>query len=170
LSFERIDVRDLLGHPGASRRVRVRGGLDGLATELARVEGPVGGELLLESVVEGVLASGELTGAFRLRCARCLVDLDRPFAIEVQELYEAEPDAEGNAYRLSPDGSIEPEPMLRDVVGVELPFAPLCRPDCLGLCSVCGEDRNLGACPGHEETDPRWAALGSLVLEPAADG
>jgi len=170
LRFERIDVRDLLGHPGASRRVRVRGGLDGLATELAQVDGPVGGDLLLESVVEGILASGELTGAFRLRCARCLVDLDRSFAIEVRELYEAEPDVEGNTYRMLPDGSIDPEPMLRDVVGVELPFAPLCRPDCLGLCSVCGEDRNLGACPGHEETDPRWAALGSLVLEPAADG
>jgi uncharacterized protein len=169
LTFEPIDVRDLMGQPGTSQRVHVRGELDGLATELALVDGPIDGDLLLESVVEGILVSGELRGALRLRCARCLMELARPFAVEVQELYGAEPDDEGDTYRLAPEGSIQPEPMLRDVVGVELPFAPLCRPDCRGLCSVCGEDRNLGACPGHEEIDPRWAALGSLVLEPTAE-
>jgi uncharacterized protein len=169
VTFEPIDVRDLVANPGSSRRVQVRGELEGLATELAMVDGPIRGELLLESVVEGILVSGELTGAFLVRCARCLVELDRPFAVEVHELFEAEPDPEGDAYALPPEALIRPEPMLRDVVGVELPFAPLCRPDCRGLCSVCGEDRNLGACPGHDETDPRWAALGSLVLEPIAE-
>ena len=55
---------------------------------------------------------------------------------------------------------IDPEQMVRDAVGVELPFSPLCRPDCQGLCPVCGGDRNLGECPGdHPSTDPRWAEL-----------
>jgi uncharacterized protein len=49
-----------------------------------------------------------------------------------------------------------------------MPFSPLCRPDCLGLCPGCGGDRNLGECPGHETTDPRWAALEGL-LEPTPD-
>jgi uncharacterized protein len=169
MTFDPIDVRGLVGHPGVSQRVHVRGGLAGLSTELAMVEGPIEGDLRLESIVEGIHVSGELTGAFRLRCARCLIELDRPFLVELQELYHVEPDAEADAYRLPPEGLIEPEPMLRDVVGVELPFAPLCRPDCRGLCSVCGEDRNLGACPGHDQIDPRWAALGSLVLEPTAE-
>src|SRR5204862_3230956 len=46
-----IDVRELLGHPGASRQEPVRGTVDGLATELARVpdDEPVAGDLLLES-------------------------------------------------------------------------------------------------------------------------
>ena len=169
MTFEPIDVRDLVASPGTSRRVRVLGALDGLATELAVVDGPIEGDLLLESIVEGILVSGELAGAFRLRCARCLVELDRRFTVEIQELYCVDPDAEGDLYRLPPEGLIEPEPMLRDVVGVELPFAPLCRPDCQGLCSVCGEDRNLGACPGHDEIDPRWAALGSLALDRTAE-
>jgi uncharacterized protein len=169
MTFEPVDVGDLVGHPGTSQRVHARGELDGLATELAIVDGPIDGDLLLESVVEGILVSGELTGAFRLRCARCLVELDRRFAVEVQELYRAEPDPEDDTYPLPREGLLDPEPMLRDVVGVELPFAPLCRAECAGLCSVCGEDRNLGACPGHAEDDPRWAALGSLVLEPTAE-
>jgi uncharacterized protein len=53
--------------------------------------------------------------------------------------------------------------MVRDAVVLEMPFSPLCRPDCLGLCPLCGGDRNLGECPGHEESDPRWAGLGALV-------
>jgi uncharacterized protein len=169
VTFEPIDVRGLVGQPGTSQRVRVRGPLEGLATELAVVDGPIQGDLLLESVVEGILVSGELTGAFHVRCARCLVELDRPFTVDVQELYVQEPGADDDTYRLPPEGLIEPEAMLRDVVGVELPFAPLCRPECQGLCSVCGEDRNLGECPGHEAIDPRWAALGSLVLQPTAE-
>ena len=54
---------------------------------------------------------------------------------------------------------------IRDAVGVEMPFAPLCQPDCLGLCEVCGGNRNLGECPGHEAIDPRFAVLADLLLE-----
>ncbi len=169
MTFDPIDVRDLVGHPGGSRRVAVDGELEGLTVELATLRGPVHGELLLESVVEGILTSGTLTGSMRLRCARCLAELDEAFAIEMQELFATEPGADDDMYTVTPEGFLEPEAVLRDVVGVELPFAPLCRPDCLGLCSVCGENRNLGGCPGHDETDPRWAALESLLLEPTAD-
>jgi uncharacterized protein len=53
--------------------------------------------------------------------------------------------------------------MIRDVVGVELPFAPVCRPDCRGLCGRCGGDLNLGECTCSEpDIDPRWAGLGEL--------
>jgi uncharacterized protein len=169
VTFDPIDVRDLVGHPGASRRLAVEGELDGLQVELATVTGPVRGELLLESVVEGILASGTITGSLRVRCARCLTEFDRTFEIELQELFSSEPDAGDDAYPVTPDGFLEPEPVLRDVVGVELPFAPLCRPDCRGLCGVCGENLNLDGCPGHEQSDPRWAALETLLLEPTAE-
>jgi uncharacterized protein len=54
--------------------------------------------------------------------------------------------------------------MVRDAVVLEMPFSPLHTPDCKGLCPICGGDRNLGECPGHEESDPRWAALALLDL------
>jgi uncharacterized protein len=53
--------------------------------------------------------------------------------------------------------------MVRDAVVLEMPFAPLCRTDCLGLCPACGGDRNLGECPGHEEPDPRWSGLEAFL-------
>ncbi len=64
---------------------------------------------------------------------------------------------------------MDPEQMVRDALGLELPFSPLHSPDCQGLCSVCGGDRNLGECPGdHPQIDPRWADL-ELVLQDLED-
>jgi uncharacterized protein len=135
-----------------------------LATELVHVrdDTPVTCELLLESVVEGILVSGRLSGTWRLRCARCLTEFDAPFEVEVHELYVPEPDQDHDDYVLDPQVGIELERLVRDAVGVEMPFSPLCRSTCLGLCEVCGGDRNLGECSGHETVDPRFAILSEL--------
>jgi len=166
VTIDAIDVRDLMGHPGTSREVAFRGTLEGLAGELAGVpeDRPIEGELLLESVVEGILVSGRLRGDFSLRCARCLKDFAQPFDIEVHEMFVPAPEDDTDDYPLDPEGSIEPEQMVRDAIGVEIPFSPLHSPDCQGLCPVCGGDRNLGECPGdHPSTDPRWAGLEQLL-------
>ena len=167
-----IDVRDLLEQPGSSREVHVRGTLEGLGTELAQIspDDPIEADLLLESLVEGVLVSGRMHGTMRLRCARCLKDFAAPLDVEVSELFVAEPDPEGDDYTLAPEGLVEPEQMVRDTVGVELPFSPLHSADCRGLCPVCGGDRNLGECPGdHPQVDGRWGALDALLDQLPAD-
>jgi uncharacterized protein len=155
-----IDVRDLLEHPGASKTVRLEEGVPGLHTELADVpeDSPVVAELTLESVVEGVFVHGSIGGRFAMRCARCLKEFERDFELPLDEMYVREPGPEDD-YVLDPDLTLDPEPMVRDAVVLEMPFSPLCTPDCLGLCPVCGGDRNLGECPGHEAVDPRWSAL-----------
>ena len=161
-----IDVRDLLRQPGTSREVHLRGAPEDLGTELARVEPdePPEADLLLESVVEGILVSGTLRGSMHLRCARCLKDFTAPFDIEVSEMFVVDPDPEGDQYPLDPEGFVDPEQLVRDTVGLELPFSPLHSPDCQGLCPVCGGDRNLGECPGdHPQTDARWSALDQVL-------
>jgi uncharacterized protein len=161
-----VDVRDLLGHPGSSRRVLLHTALDGLATELARVreDTALDVDLLLESVVEGILASGDVTGAAMLTCARCLTEIERPLAVSVQELFVAgaatdDPDA----YPIV-DGEIDLEPVLRDAVVLAMPYSPLCRPDCQGICERCGGNRNVGECTCLPEQDERWAPLAGLRL------
>jgi uncharacterized protein len=136
----------------------------GLRTELVDVpeDAPIAGDLLLESVVDGIYVSGSVGGRFQMRCARCLKPFERDFDVEMTELVAHEPGPEDD-YALAEDLTLDPEPMVRDAVGLEMPFAPLCRPDCLGLCEICGGDRNLGECPGHERADPRWAALDALL-------
>jgi uncharacterized protein len=161
-----IDVRELIGHPGTSKRHGLSGTMEELGTEVAAVREdlPVTGDLLLESVVEGILVTGQVSGTLHLRCARCLIEFDAPLTVDVSELFLEAPDEDADDYPLDPTGFIEPDQMVRDVIGVELPFSPLCKPDCLGLCPVCGGDRNLDECPGdHPSIDPRWAELEKLL-------
>jgi uncharacterized protein len=164
-----VDVRELLDHPGASREHRLDREVDGLRLELAWVPEGAGvhGELLLESVVEGILVSGRLTGPLRLTCARCLTEFDGSLEVDVQELFARPgPEIGPDEYEIAPEGSIDLEPLVRDNVLPALPFSPLHAPDCLGLCERCGGDRNLDQCTCTEEVvDDRWAALDGLFAD-----
>jgi uncharacterized protein len=161
-----VDVRDLVDRPGSHRTVHVEEPIEGLETELARVPvgRPVEADLLMESVVEGILASGPVTGTVRYSCARCLKRFDDTFEVEVQELFAKEDRAGEDEYPLR-EGIVDVEPLLRDVVVGAMPFAPLCRPECLGLCSRCGADLNAGSCSCGPETDVRWSALSEIRFD-----
>jgi uncharacterized protein len=130
---------------------------------------PQGNELALdvrlESVVEGVLASGTATAPLAGQCARCLDPVVDRLEVDVTELF-AYPDTvtdestePGEVSRVV-DDLVDLEPVVRDAVLLALPQAPLCREDCPGLCPECGEKRvELGTDHRHETIDPRWAVL-----------
>jgi uncharacterized protein len=130
---------------------------------------PAGGnvelDLLLESVVEGVLVTGTAATVVEGECSRCLEPLSAEVEVELTELY-AYPDSttdetteEDEVSRLQ-DDLIDLEPVVRDAIVLALPQVPLCSPDCLGLCVDCGGKlADLGPDHGHETIDPRWAAL-----------
>jgi uncharacterized protein len=165
-----IDVRDLVGRPGSAKRVHVDERVEGFRTELAAVgsDEPIEGELTLESIVEGIFVTGSVGGRMTLRCARCLKEFERDFDVSMSEVYAREPGPEDD-YALADDLTLDPEPMVRDAVVLEMPFSPLCRPGCLGLCARCGGDRNLGECTCGPDVDPRWAALEALFDAPSID-
>ena len=120
-------------------------------------------DLRLESVVEGVLVTGTADVILSGECARCLEEVDDRGSYTIQELYfYPGKDAEEDASRVI-DDMIDVEVALRDAVVLELPFTPLCRPDCAGLCPQFGA--NLNNDPGHnhgEQVDPRWEKLADL--------
>lgn len=120
--------------------------------------------VVLESVQEGILASGELEAPWEGLCRRCLGRVVGKVQPEFRELFVTEP-VEGESYPLRHD-QVDLEPLARDAVLLELPLAPLCREECLGLCPACGVDLNQGVCGCvHEMRDERWAALDGLRLE-----
>jgi uncharacterized protein len=163
-----IDVRELVGRPGVWRSEQISGTIDDLETELAGLseDTPVTADLTLESLDEGILASGRLHGALSLRCARCLKSFDQELTVDLRELFVSFPHEDSEEYPLDPEGFLDPEQMIRDAIGVELPFAPVCRPDCRGLCGRCGGDLNLGECTCTEpDIDPRWDGLEALFEE-----
>lgn len=124
-------------------------------------------DLRLESVVEGVLVTGTARVELQGECARCLIQIADGLEVDFQELY-AYPDSEvsdDEAARIEND-LIDLEPVVRDEVLVELPFRPLCREDCRGLCLSCGINLNNNPHHAHDEpVDPRWASLASFIPE-----
>jgi uncharacterized protein len=125
---------------------------------------PVELDLRLESVVEGVLVSGTATVQLRGECVRCLGEVSEELEIDVQELFVyPESDAtDDEASRLEGD-LVDLEPLLRDGVVLDLPFQPLCREDCQGLCAECGANLNDDPQHTHEAPlDPRWGKLQGL--------
>ena len=104
---------------------------------------------------------------------RCLRDLDEERTVTFDELYylpEAARAAEdGEDVLLVGEDSLDLEPALRDALVPALPFRPLCRPDCAGLCPECGRRvDNLPADHRHDHPDPSWSALAALL--PDRDG
>jgi uncharacterized protein len=132
---------------------------------------PIELDLRLEAVVEGVL----VTGTARMRavgeCVRCLTEVSVDIEADIQELFVHDAASEDDEEVSVLQGDlVDLEPVLRDDVVLDLPFQPLCREDCAGLCPVCGV--RLDDHPGHHhdgEVDPRWAALGTWDDDPAAD-
>ena len=170
-----IDTRELTRRAGSQREVSFSAAAPvELGIEVIGVpEGdPIQFDLRLEAVVEGVLVTGTASGRVVGECARCLVDIEEDFLADLQELYVyPESDAEGDeASRLEGD-LIDLEPVLRDQVVLALPFRPLCKDDCPGLCSECGA--RLADEPGHrheDRTDPRWSALSGLLAQTGEQG
>src|ERR687885_168830 len=101
--------------------------------------------LRLESVMEGVLVSGEVDVPLVGSCARCLEPVK---------------------------DTIDLEPLVRDAVVLSLPLAPVCSDDCRGLCVDCGQRlADLPPDHAHEVVDPRWAGLaGRFAASPGTPG
>jgi uncharacterized protein len=126
-------------------------------------------DVRLESVSEGVLATGTVTTQQVGECGRCLDPVSDELVVDLVELF-AYPDSATEAttssdeiLRLQGD-YLDLEPVVRDAVVLGLPWTPLCRPDCGGLCPTCGQRvDDLPAGHTHEVLDPRWAALAAFT-------
>ncbi len=161
----RTNVADLLHRPGSRRTLRLEVPVSGLAVSGSSVPGdaPLALDVLLERVPEGIVVRGAVVAPWRAACSRCLGPVEGSVRCELQELFEADP-LEGETYPLEHD-HVDLGLPVRDAVLLELPAAPLCRPDCAGLCPQCGADRNTAPCSCEPDpVDPRWAALSQLEL------
>ncbi|MBS2961688.1 DUF177 domain-containing protein [Actinocrinis puniceicyclus] len=123
--------------------------------------------LRVESVVEGMLGTGRVSGSLVGECVRCLDPIEVELDADFQELFyydAADLTAqEAQEALLVVEDLIDVGPLVRDAVMLELPLQPLCREDCPGLCAECGARLADDPDHGHETVDPRWAALSRLT-------
>jgi uncharacterized protein len=167
-----FDVSRLGRRPGAMHTVQEtvpspgRIGLELIAIQPAA---PLDLDLRFESVSEGVLVTGTVSATAGGECSRCLEPVTEDVAIDLTELF-AYPDSltesttESDEVGHVVDNNVDLEQPIIDAVGLALPFAPLCTPDCPGLCPECGIAL-ASAEPGHhhEQIDPRWAKLATML-------
>ncbi|MCG8421596.1 MAG: DUF177 domain-containing protein [Proteobacteria bacterium] len=136
-----------------------------------------------------VFLRGQLSGWFAVGCSRCVEPVKVPFDETLAATFRpagqipgadlssdpAEPvPAEGDlGWELTDDDldlysyeakSVDLEPLLREQLILAVPFAPLCREDCQGLCPQCGANRNCESCACEPPIDPRLAALQDIDL------
>ena len=129
---------------------------EGLAVIPADAEVRVQG--LLESVHEGILATGQADTTAKADCSRCLDPVTLDVEIDFTELFAY--DRAEDSDLLVAKETIDLEQIVRDAAVLALPFQPVCRPDCAGLNPETGEKLTPGTeWNPPEQIDPRWAAL-----------
>ena len=165
----------LADDPGADRVHPISGVTIDLGEDL-RLAGPIEGRVRLVRTNRGILAHADLRTALDLECSRCLGDIVFPVEVRLQEEYlpaldlatgrPLPTDDEPDVARLTDHHELDLETPVREAIVLAVPIAPLCSPDCPGLCIVCGRRLDEGT-HDHpdDEIDPRLEALRGFRAE-----
>ena len=145
-----LDLHALPRHPGEmiSRHLEVPAPADiGVSMIGVPEASPIVLDLTCQSAGDGVLVQGSATVELAGQCGRCLEDFRHEDRFALQELYfypgkGPQDDESADDALFVVDNIIDLEPVLRAAIVLNLPFNPLCREDCAGLCQTCGADLN----------------------------
>jgi DUF177 domain-containing protein len=155
-----VNATELLRQPGSQRTVDVAVPLADVDVDDPRLAGDVSVDVVLTSSLDDVVVVGQLRVAWSDECRRCLQPLTRELVADLEEHYA--PGGGGDSFPIE-HGQLDLAPMVREEVLLAIPDGPLCRPDCAGLCAMCGADLNAGPCGCDREVrDERWAVLDVL--------
>ncbi len=158
-----VNVSDLLTHVGKERRGQV---VEPVAYRLEMAhtdpDQPMRADVVLRSIPGGIMVEGDVAAPAVLTCNRCLTEWPEEQHVRLRELFSTDADDDGDYHVVGDE--VDLEPLLRDEVTLSLPLLPLCKPDCAGLCPICGADLNTDACPGHEDASSSpFAGLRDLL-------
>lgn len=156
-----VNVHDLMHKPGQMREfeldVRLTEAMGNGATEV-KAGDLVEIDLRLESVHEGILATADVFAEAKAECSRCLEPVVQEVEVDFQELFAYSYTSEDELVVV--DESIDLQQPVLDAVVLNLPFQPICSPDCLGLCPDCGIRMAEDPTHKHEAAiDSRWTEL-----------
>jgi DUF177 domain-containing protein len=140
--------------------------------------GSIDADIVATHTDPGALLEGDISASIAQECARCLTEVTSEVRTTFAEQYYAKlhvetgapmPTAPLDAKVIGSDFRIDLTPLLREEVILAMPLAPLCRPECKGLCPECGVDLNVSP-HGHEApVDDRWTALRALKIDDGGD-
>ena len=116
---------------------------------------------------QGLIVQAEFSAETTLECGRCLNEFEQELNWEFTELFAFNEKSVSESDLLLPkDQQIDLQPLIREYALLEIPTKPVCKPNCKGLCAVCGEDLNKRDC-GHKDIvdESPFSALKDLLGE-----
>ncbi|HMJ00921.1 MAG TPA: DUF177 domain-containing protein [Gaiellaceae bacterium] len=121
------------------------------------------GELVVSKATSGTVFELRFQTRLHGPCYRCLADAVVEIDIAGREYQATSPDTDELRTPYLENDQLDLSAWARDALVLALPDKILCRPDCAGLCPVCGRDLNAEP-HEHEDEQPdsRWAALADL--------
>ena len=141
--------------------------------------GPIEVQGKLTKTGQGIIFRGRIRGKISLQCSRCLESflktLDEPVCLEwllvSTPLNPSGKDKEAG-WQIEDletgqiqDGVLDLAENILEEVILAIPIQPLCRETCLGLCPVCGENKNTNLCQcKSKEDDGPFSVLKKLKL------
>jgi uncharacterized protein len=161
-----FDLRTLRLRSGDQARERVEIELEPLVLGGQTYEpqpNPAPAELAVTRASSGTVL--ELAFDVRLDgpCFRCLTDAQLELSLSLREYEAATPESDDERTEYLEDDRLDLSAWAHDAIALALPDKILCRPDCAGLCPVCGKDLNAEPHEHEDErTDPRWEKLSRL--------
>jgi uncharacterized protein len=174
------NVAGLLAEPvGSTRDYVVAGVTLDLGEDLHQAD-PIEGRIHLARTNRGLLVRGDLTTSLDEECSRCLRDVEVPLTVHIDE--EALPSldlqtglpldttTEPDVLRLNEHHELDLEDVVREAIQLGEPIAPLCEPNCPGLCPICGERLTHGP-HDHpdDDIDPRLEALRGFQVDEGSE-
>ena len=139
-------------------------------------ETPLESEARIEKVGQSLLIKGGFQTELRLRCVRCLKEFTYPLSSTFQlsllpargKEFAGETELEGEDMESSffEGGEIHLSEIACEQVFLEIPYQPICREDCKGLCPACGKDLNIESCTcAKEKSHSEFSVLEKLKLD-----
>ncbi|MBI3321054.1 MAG: DUF177 domain-containing protein [Candidatus Omnitrophica bacterium] len=97
---------------------------------------PFAVEALITKAHHDLVVDVDIRCPARLSCAKCLEEFATMFTAEA--IF---------TYTVRPTDVVDITEDVRQEIILAYPMIPICRPDCKGLCRICGQDLNAASCP-----------------------
>jgi len=157
-----VNATELLREPGTRKHVADVVAAAEIDAQNPAIAGDVAVDLDLESTLDDIGVTGTIDVPWLGHCRRCLKPLTETITVDIDERYADEPGPDDDAFPIH-RGQLDLRPMVREEALLAVDELRLCRPDCPGLCPVCGRDVSVE--PGDCDAtlvDERWSVLDQL--------
>lgn len=160
------NVAQLLKEPIGSTR----------SLEVLSEEAGIYGQVQLTRTDRGILVTGRISAPVDTSCSRCLSPFACPVTFRLDEEFYPTVDVvtgmplpqpeDADSFTIDENHMLDLYEAVRQYALLALPMKPLCKQDCPGICSRCGENLNDGPCSCPKaEKDQRWAKLEALLSD-----